>query len=379
VVRKTLCCSQTTQMQDIVLGLLVNRSACGRTVYKWPSPLLKHYPFSEAMASTLTPALTRNGQPVAGTVSLLSGGTVAVFTPAQPLLTNTTYQYTLAGATDLAGNALVGGNVAASFATLDTQGPAIIALPLAGTPSRIAGTSVTVVPTIPDTDTGSVDYSVNDVPTQTVTSPPFAFTVPLPPGQSQIRVSATGIDVSGNRGATVSLDIPILSHQPPTVTLANLSGATSVGPGQTLSFVVTASDEVALTQVVTSALFSTVGVPSQSRTDTVPMGQNPFMTTFNVTIPTTVMANSSVTVQAVARDSVNSLSTPASLTLQVRDAVRPTATITSPVNNAQVLPGQAVDVVITACDDVTVASLTLACSPGALRLCDATHCPGDVL
>jgi insertion element IS1 protein InsB len=32
LVRKTLCCSKTTQMQDIVIGLLVNRSACGRTV-----------------------------------------------------------------------------------------------------------------------------------------------------------------------------------------------------------------------------------------------------------------------------------------------------------------------------------------------------------
>jgi IS1 family transposase len=32
LVRKTICCSQTTQMHDIVIGWFVNRYALGRTV-----------------------------------------------------------------------------------------------------------------------------------------------------------------------------------------------------------------------------------------------------------------------------------------------------------------------------------------------------------
>src|SRR5262249_17517451 len=152
--------------------------------------------------------------------------------------------------------------------------------------------------------------------------------------------------------------IAISVNQPPMVTLTNLSSATPVGPGQTLSFAVTASDDVALSQVSSSAVFSTVGVQSQSRTDML-MGQSQFMTTFTFTIPTTVLANSSITVQAVARDSVNNTSTPASLTLKVPDTVKPTVAIVSPVPNAQVLPGQQVDVVVTASDNVAVKAMTL--------------------
>jgi insertion element IS1 protein InsB len=41
--RKTLCFPTSTQMQDIVIGLCVNRSAFGRAVSTWPSPRLEHY------------------------------------------------------------------------------------------------------------------------------------------------------------------------------------------------------------------------------------------------------------------------------------------------------------------------------------------------
>ena len=45
---KTIGFSQTTQMHDIVLGVLVNRDACGRAVSTGPSPLLHHDPRPEA-------------------------------------------------------------------------------------------------------------------------------------------------------------------------------------------------------------------------------------------------------------------------------------------------------------------------------------------
>jgi insertion element IS1 protein InsB len=42
LVRKTICRSKATQMHDIVTGFFVNRSAFGRAVSTWPSPLLQH-------------------------------------------------------------------------------------------------------------------------------------------------------------------------------------------------------------------------------------------------------------------------------------------------------------------------------------------------
>jgi hypothetical protein len=42
--RKPICLSTTTQMHAIVLGVLVNRSACGRAGCKGPSPLVNHSP-----------------------------------------------------------------------------------------------------------------------------------------------------------------------------------------------------------------------------------------------------------------------------------------------------------------------------------------------
>ena len=44
LVRKTICCSKSVQMHDIVLGWFVNRYVCGRAVSTWLSPLLEHYP-----------------------------------------------------------------------------------------------------------------------------------------------------------------------------------------------------------------------------------------------------------------------------------------------------------------------------------------------
>jgi len=44
LVRKTICVSTSTPMHDIVIGLCVNRDACGRAVSPWPSLLVKHDP-----------------------------------------------------------------------------------------------------------------------------------------------------------------------------------------------------------------------------------------------------------------------------------------------------------------------------------------------
>src|SRR5262249_28031560 len=85
-----------------------------------------------------------------------------------------------------------------------------------------------------------------------------------------------------------------------------------------------------------------------------------------------------VTVQAAAFDTAGNQSNVASLTFSVRDGIRPNLTVLTPVNNAQVLPGQTVTVMFDASDDVGLASVALVCSP-ALSGCESRPLSGDRL
>src|SRR5262249_19151397 len=106
--------------------------------------------FSEPVSGA-TLSLRDNGNaPVAAAVAIAAGGTVATFTPTDFLHANTTYALTVSGTTDLAGNPLVGGTAAGTFATIDTMAPVISTLQLVGTPR--AGATVSVHPAIADSD-----------------------------------------------------------------------------------------------------------------------------------------------------------------------------------------------------------------------------------
>jgi len=66
LVRKTLCCSQSTLMPAIVIGVLVYRETLGRAVYTWPSPLVLHDPHRHEPRARGTymdpPALSRGSR-----------------------------------------------------------------------------------------------------------------------------------------------------------------------------------------------------------------------------------------------------------------------------------------------------------------------------
>src|SRR5215471_11197698 len=67
-------CAPTTPRQAIVMGLCVNRSACGRAVETWPSPLLKHYPRRRLPHSSQTLRTRRQGKEKGGAVIVVGDG-----------------------------------------------------------------------------------------------------------------------------------------------------------------------------------------------------------------------------------------------------------------------------------------------------------------
>ena len=88
-----------------------------------------------------------------------------------------------------------------------------------------------------------------------------------------------------------------------------------------------------------------------------------FAVRFSVQIPLTAASNGTVTVQAAAVDATGAQSLVASLSLPVRDGISPTLSVLGPVNNSQVVPGQAVPVVFDASDDVGVSTVAVVCNP----------------
>jgi len=241
---------------------------------------------------------------------------------------------TAEGVTDLAGNPLASGPFTTQFATVDTRAPVINALRALGNP--MAGTRITVQPDITDKDVARVEYLISGQTPQVASLTPFAAAVSMPVGVATVEVTAVAVDTVGNRSTPQTLTIPVSANQPPTVTLTNLSSAT-IAQGQTLSLQITASDDVALQRLV----FSTVGAVTTSQEIAIPNGPVQFSTSVPLTVPLTAVSSGSFTVQVAAVDSIGNLSVPATLALQVQDGVKPTVVFQSPVQNAQVLPGQA--------------------------------------
>lgn len=344
---------------DTIPPVVVSSSPANSATGVQPDAVVR-LTFSEAIASSFALTLKdATGKTVPGQVASTLGDTTAIFTPTDFLKPNTSYTATIANVTDRAGNPLVGGGVfSTQFATVDTLAPVISSLQFPAGARRIAGSSVSVQPVIADTDVARVEYSISGQSPQAATAAPFASSVALPVGTSSVQVSAVAVDFSGNRSSSASLSIPIDANQPPNVRLTSPAGSSAVAQGQTLTFTVSADDDLALSQL----LFTVVGAASLSVTHAVPDGLAQFTDTFSFTVPANAASNGQLTVQAAALDSVGNRSVPAALSLHVRDASAPAAFIVTPVNAAKVLVGP-LSVSITATDDVGIASVTLGCVP----------------
>src|SRR6185295_7738417 len=92
-------------------------------------------------------------------------------------------------------------------------------------------------------DVARVEYRIGAM-AQFALASPFFVDVVLPSGASSVTVTAIAVDTVGNRSdPPFTRPIAIDIDQPPTVTLINPSGVTSVRQGDTLAFTVSATDD----------------------------------------------------------------------------------------------------------------------------------------
>ncbi|QYZ65331.1 MAG: hypothetical protein OI74_04575 [Gammaproteobacteria bacterium (ex Lamellibrachia satsuma)] len=323
--------------------------------------------FSESIQASIDLSLLDDGgQPVAGQVAMTLGDSVAIFTPDDFLQPNGTYTVVADNVWDLAGNALENLPFSAQFSTVDTLAPVLNFLALQGTPTLIEGTSVSVMPDVTGTDLARMEYVIDGQAPAVVDAAPFLVDVALPVGVPRVEITATAVDDSGNRSVPALLDIDVLPNQPPSVVLTSLTCGNSVGAGETCSFQATASDDLEVGPVS----FSAIGVLNDSQTAAPSPGLTQFTTDFDITVPANAPSGQTLTVQAVATDSLAQISPSARLILPVEDRVAPQVAIDSPVNHAQVVPGASVNVQVSASDDLAVTTLALNCTP-ALAECTA--------
>jgi hypothetical protein len=328
--------------------------------------------FSEAIRPQVTIAVTDGaGRPVPGSTSLAVGGSVAVFAPAAFLSANTTYSVVVTSVIDLFGNPLAAGRVEWTFATIDTEGPTITKLDVSGPPRLVAGSQVTLRPILADADVRRVEYRFGAAAPQIVSAAPFAASVTLPAGVTALQVSVVAFDALGNRSTTFTHAIDIAADEPPSLTLATVDGVTVIGQGENVGFDITAIDDTGLT----SLLFSIVGAVTETRTIPIASAPQKFSTVQQLVVPATAISNGVMTVQAAAIDLAGGRSNPVNVAILVRDANAPSASIVTPVSDARALPGQPLDVVISAADDVSLASIALQCAP-ALSGCQSRPVPG---
>ncbi|MBA1443921.1 MAG: Ig-like domain-containing protein [Chromatiales bacterium] len=328
--------------------------------------------FSESVQASIDLSLLNDGgQPVAGQVAMTLGDSVAIFTPDDFLQPNGTYTIVADNIQDLAGNALENLPFTAQFSTVDTLAPVLNFLALQGTPSRIEGTSVSVIPDVTGTDLARMEYIIDGQAPAVIDAAPFLVNVALPVGVPRVEITATAVDDSGNRSVPALLDIDVLPNQPPSVALTSLTCGNSVGAGETCGFRVTASDDLEVGPVS----FSAIGVLNHSQTAAPSPGLTQFTTDFEITVPTDAPSGQTLTVQAVATDSLAQVSPSARLILPVEDKVAPQVAIDSPVNQAQVVPGTSVNVQVSASDDLAVTTLSLNCTPALAECAERTLSP----
>ena len=222
-----------------------------------------------------------------------------------------------------------------------------------------AGAQITITPAITGSDVLRVDYLIGSAAAATSSTAPFAATAMVPAGLQTLTIVATAFDQVGNRSSAFSSQLAVQVNAPPTVVLRTVLPLTQIGQGQSVEFEAVASDDDRVARVALSA----VGAATFSEVRQAPDAPGPFTTRFTVQVPTGAPSGSQLMAQVVAIDAAEAQSTPATVTLQIVDGVRPAVTVLSPINNAVILPGQPLTVVVDATDDVGVSSVALVCAP----------------
>jgi hypothetical protein len=306
--------------------------------------------------SNLVFTLTGPSGPVAGTTQVLLNGLAVSFLPAVELAPNTRYTLSVSNIVDLAGNAALGQPFTASFDTLDTLGPTIVALRIADGRAPVAGSRVLIDALIAELESGaSVRFTQDFNAVGTATNAPFRVPVTLPTsGSTTIRAIAS--DRFGNEGEVKELTVTVVPNQPPVVTLTLTYPATgSLPSGRAFTAQISATDDATVTNLTltaTGALNQSVSFSSGAERNVV------------WTVPSDALAGSTLTLTARATDELGVASDPVSLGRSISDGTAPTVAILSPAAGTLLDPAEPLELVVRSSDNSAEYRLDLALTGG---------------
>lgn len=303
--------------------------------------------FTEPINPTgLILTLTGPSGAIAGAASVILNGLGVRFVPAQPLLPNARYLFVVDGVADLAGNLLPNQPLAVSFATIDTLGPRIAQLRLAGGATPTGGATVGVEAVLTEPEPGvRLRVSANGAVVGETTTP-GELTVPFTLPQSGVVVlAALAIDRFGNEGPLASLPLTITANQPPGIVFTQLLPAGDTVPtGTDVAIRVSAVDDSAVAELRAS-LGGALVIPLRTSSGS------------PLVLSGTVPANagpSSITAFATALDNSGLSSGPKTFSLPVSDGTPPSVAITAPAVSTKFTAGQKLSLAVQAADNFGV-------------------------
>ena len=300
-----------------------------------------------ASVTPSTVVVTGPAGDLAGTRTLVLGGTAVVFTQSEPLADNATYTISVDGVTDTSGNGLAA-PFAASFATLDTIAPSIdaIIVPAGGRP----GETITVEAQVSAPDVDAVEFLVDGVVVAVAAneSAPGVYLGTFEMPAMSVQVSARAVDLSGNVGPTAaSVPVPVVVDLPPETSITSPAPGAVVLSNNSLDVSINATDDVAVTEIRLTA----AGIIGFEETRDFGSGSASLNTLFTVPLPES--ANGALALTATATDSAGQ-SVSSGISVDITIDRPPEVTLTAPADGVEFVEGSEILASATASDDVGV-------------------------
>ena len=198
----------------------------------------------------------------------------------------------------------------------------------------------------------SVEFLVNGASVATDMAEPFEATF-VPPVLGALTVEAVATDTIGQTSSALRV-VNVVPDQPPQIALAAPVDGAEVISGSTISLQTTTSDDVG----VSAVQFFANGLPASA-----PIVSPPFAVDFLVPAGT---AGTSLTLFAVATDTIEQRTTSDAAVVSVVASQPPTVVITSPADGSTVVERETLVVGVNTADDLGVLSLDISVN-GILR------------
>lgn len=313
--------------------------------------------FSEPInPATLVLGLTAPTGAVAGTTSAILNGLGARFVPDHPLRPNAGYTFTVDGVQDLAGNPLPGQPFEFVFSTLDTLGPRIVELRLAGGAAPAGGATVVVEAILETPEPGVRLRLLANGAVAGETTVPGDLDLPYTlPQSGAVVFAALAVDRFGNEGPLTNLTLTVTVNQPPGIVFTQLQPSGGTAPsGADLVIRVEAVDDSDVVELRAS-LGGALVVPLRTTSGT------PIL--LSGTVPAQA-GPGSITAFATALDNSGLSSGPKTFVLPVSDATVPTVAITAPPAGSRFRAGQTLALAADASDNFGVAEVEVRVSGG---------------